>query len=850
MDTYSEDAEPTPEPAEEAQPQKTPEEVKAEQEELQAEEDKEIVQRAMACHRLGMDATDEWRQDAIEDLQFLAGDQWDSSVVAQRTQQGRPALTINRLPLFVRSVTNEQRQSKPSVTISPVDSGGDQRTAEVLQGIVRCIERASNADAAYASGGQYAAITGLGYWDVAADYDDERSFDQSLVIRRVSNPFSVLMDPSAKEVAGDDARWVLITTDISKDEWKAIAPDEAAPMGDSWDADGNAPAEWVAKDGVRIHEYRWVEEVPDKLYNIRELPEQLPQLVEVLKAHGIDVSMGSVLESEVGAEFAGKLEALAGLPMRPTTRRRSRFVKIAGGQVIERGELAGRYLQLVRVVGSELEIDGRKFTRASSATRRTRRRRSTSTCPPRRRLLPSRPRRPSWRRGRSKGYEESGQPSTPARSLRPPVQAHHRSRPTVPPPQRVMAEANIQAISQSIVATNQQFSDTSGIYPTQFGAPSPEQSGRAILARQNQGQTSNFHFTDNFAMAIRYTGRILVDLIPKIYSGPRVMRILGEDGKQEMVPVNGQQGPFRGEDTTIQLDAGRYDVAVSMGPSYLSRRQEAAAQMLELMRVVPQMSPAIMDLVVRSMDIPDGQQIADRLQKLLPPNIRPPDTEKQPPPAVLAQQLQQFSQMNQQLIQHVHSLSTNCRDEVQRARLEGADRQHQRPSRADEDEGAAALDGRQRRARPRARRDANYASRRSASPSPRRRAFRRPAHAAPTPTASRSSECPRKQTPSPRKWKPRRSRTRPTWKPPSPRTHPRSHRRKRTPRTLRRAKAKRRKATGKVKRPRSPPRQRPSTSARAATSVASTGSSASASSCLKCSSAPPRPLPRPRQTSR
>jgi hypothetical protein len=658
MDTYSEDAEPTPEPAEEAQPQKTPEEVKAEQEELQAEEDKEIVQRAMACHRLGMDATDEWRQDAIEDLQFLAGDQWDSSVVAQRTQQGRPALTINRLPLFVRSVTNEQRQSKPSVTISPVDSGGDQRTAEVLQGIVRCIERASNADAAYASGGQYAAITGLGYWDVAADYDDERSFDQSLVIRRVSNPFSVLMDPSAKEVAGDDARWVLITTDISKDEWKAIAPDEAAPMGDSWDADGNAPAEWVAKDGVRIHEYRWVEEVPDKLYNIRELPEQLPQLVEVLKAHGIDVSMGSVLESEVGAEFAGKLEALAGLPMRPTTRRRSRFVKIAGGQVIERGELAGRYLQLVRVVGSELEIDGRKIYEGVIRHTKDPQKALNFYVSAQTEAIALTPKAPFMAaEGQIEGHEDEW------RNLNTRAPSVVQYKPTtvagvaVPPPQRVMAEANIQAISQSIVATNQQFSDTSGIYPTQFGAPSPEQSGRAILARQNQGQTSNFHFTDNFAMAIRYTGRILVDLIPKIYSGPRVLRILGEDGKQEMVPVNGQQGPFRGEDTTIELDAGRYDVAVSMGPSYLSRRQEAAAQMLELMRVVPQVSPAIMDLVVRSMDIPDGQQIADRLQKLLPPNIRPPDTEKQPPPAVLAQQLQQFSQMNQQLIQQVHSLA-------------------------------------------------------------------------------------------------------------------------------------------------------------------------------------------------
>jgi hypothetical protein len=197
-------------------------------------------------------------------------------VKGQRDQQGRPALTINRLPLFVRSVTNEQRQSKPSVTVSPVDSQGDSRTADVLQGIIRNIEYTSNADAAYAAGGQYAAITGLGYWDVAAEHEDERSFEQRLTIRRIRNPFSVVMDPSTKEVAGDDARWVLISTDISRDEWKALRPDEEPPSGQDWDGRGDSPADWVAKDGVRVHEYRWVEETQDTLFDIREVAQALP----------------------------------------------------------------------------------------------------------------------------------------------------------------------------------------------------------------------------------------------------------------------------------------------------------------------------------------------------------------------------------------------------------------------------------------------------------------------------------------------------------------------------------------------------------------------------------------------
>lgn len=620
-------------------------------------DDSELVHRAVECYRLGIDTSAKWRTAALEDLNFLAGEQWDMHVRGQREQDGRPALTVNRLPQFLRQITNEQRQSKPAITVNPVDSGGDSRTAEVLQGVIRNVEYTSNADAAYASGGQSAAATGLGYWDVVAEYESERSFDQKLTIRRIRNPLAVVIDPGAKEMAGDDARWCIISTDISGAEWKATYPDKELPRFAGWQGQGDAPADWVGKDGVRIHEYRYITETKDALYDLSKAD---PAFVNVLKAANLDVSTGAVLASEVGQKFAAQLEQ-HGCESRKTTKRKACWAKIAGSEVVERGELAGYYLQLVRVVGTELEIDGEVIYEGVVRHSKDPQRILNYAVSAEMEAIALAPKSP-WliAEGQISNYKDKWETANTKAHSHLPYKAQAIGGVLVPPPQRIMGEANVSAITNSRMQAADDLKATSGIYDAALGAKSNEQSGRAILARQSQGQTANFHFQDNLGMAIRYTGRILIDLIPHFYTGPRIIRILGEDGEHEMVPVNGQQGDFRGEPAVgkdgkplVQLDAGRYDVAVSMGPSYQSRRQEASAQLLELIKVNPQISQIAGDLLVKSMDIPGGDAIADRMQKLLPPEIRPAD-KKQPPAQVLSQQLQAMNQQHEQLVQALH----------------------------------------------------------------------------------------------------------------------------------------------------------------------------------------------------
>lgn len=643
----------------------------AAEQERQREEDAELVRQAKECYTLGHSATSKWRADAIQDLAFLTGDQWDPNVQGQRQAEGRPALTVNRLPQFVRQITNEQRQSKNSVTVNPVDSGSDVRTAEVLQGVIRNIEYTSNADAAYAKGGESAAQTGLGYWDVTAEYENELSFEQRLSICRISNPMSVVMDPGTKELAGDDARWAVLSSDMSESEWKSKFPGKDLPKSEGWRGEGDGAADWVAKNGVRIHEYRYVKEEPDTLIDDPDGGEPVlaSQMAE-LAAMAVEGDTGLPLPEEEKEKLPERIVVkakAAGVATRPTVRRKACWAKIAGDEVVERGEFVGRYLQLVRVVGTEVDKgDGETVYEGVIRHARDSQRMLNFFVTAEAEAIALTPKAPfiaaegqianhkeQWRTANQKPHSVLEYTPTAIGGT------------VLPPPQRVMSEANVSAITNARMQAADDLKATTGIYDAALGARSNEQSGRAILARTNQAQTANFHFQDNLAMAFRYTGRILLDLIPKIYSGPRVMRILGEDGKPEMVPVNGAQPPagYKGDaNKPIQLDAGRYDVAVTMGPSYTSRRQEAAAQLLELTRVNPGITQVAGDLIVKSMDIPGGNEIAKRLQALLPPEIRPP-AENQAPQQMLAQQAAESQQFIERLTQELNATSQELQKE-------------------------------------------------------------------------------------------------------------------------------------------------------------------------------------------
>jgi hypothetical protein len=231
-------------------------------------------------------------------------------------------------------------------------------------------------------------------------------------------------------------------------------------------------------------------------------------------------------------------------------------------------------------------------------------------------------------------------------------------------PQRVQPPVSSQGVSEGLQLAAENMMAVIGIHQAGLGEASNEKSGRAILARQREGDVGTFVYLDNFARAVRHTGVILLDLIPHIYDTERTIRIVGEDGRMTPLRVNQAVGMVvggegeDGETATAQklndLSIGAYDVVIEQGPSYSTKREEAKDGMATLVQSVPSTFGLIGDLYVQAQDWPMKDQIAKRLKLGLPPAIQqmeaqgsgeqpplpPPAQPSQPSPEAIAAQQQ------------------------------------------------------------------------------------------------------------------------------------------------------------------------------------------------------------------
>jgi hypothetical protein len=195
------------------------------------------------------------------------------------------------------------------------------------------------------------------------------------------------------------------------------------------------------------------------------------------------------------------------------------------------------------------------------------------------------------------------------------------------------------------------------MYNASLGASSGEKSGKAILARQAEGDTSTFDFIDNLARSIQQVGRIIVNMIPKIYDTTRIMRVIGEDGSEDSVHINPNQTEslvkLKNEETgeirrIFNPGFAKYDVTITVGPSYNTQRQEASEFMTQVIQTNPALMQVAGDLWMKALDMPMAEEISKRLKKSMPPELVGDDDEVQGqmPPQVMAQIEQMAQQMN------------------------------------------------------------------------------------------------------------------------------------------------------------------------------------------------------------
>lgn len=589
-----------------------------------------------------------------EDLQFVASEQWAEDVRRERIVDQRPCLTINRLPQFIRQVVNATRSHRPGIEVNPIDSGADPKTAEILMGIIRHIETQSDAQVAYTTAAEAQARIGRGYLLVDTEYSAEDSFAQEIRIKRVRNPFSIYLDPTIQEPDGADARFGFIVEDIPRREYEQRFGDDGqmASLAE-FVASGERAQDWMPEGKVRTAAY-WVADIEDRVLLLVEWPDRQRQ---------------SVYEDVYRKWPAPDQLATKELKRRIVPTKKIKCALINAVEILEGNEdltdgrvWPGNRIPIIPVIGEEIDLNGeldyRGMVRDAKDPQRLYNFQNTALAE----TLALAPKAPYvGYAGQFEGFEQQWRQAN-RRSF-----AYLQVKPIMvngqlaPLPQRNVAEPAIMAITHAINQADSDLKATMGLFEPSLGQRQGEQSGKAITALQQQGEMANSNFLDNLSRAIRAVGRIIVDLIPHIYDEPRVMRIIGLDEKPKSVMVHAGAPPNEVEGQVVpddvkniyDLSIGRYDVAVSTGPSMASKRQEAVESLTQICSSNEQAFSLLGDLLVENMDWAGADTAAQRLRKALPPELQDEEGEAPIPPKAQAEmaQMKQMGQMQQQQLE-------------------------------------------------------------------------------------------------------------------------------------------------------------------------------------------------------
>jgi len=608
---------------------------------------------------IAISALSDSREDQLDDLKFYCGSpdnmyQWPSDVLATRgavqgqTINARPTLTINKLPQHVHQVTNDQRQNRPSGKVIPADDKADVEVAEIFNGVVRHIQYISDADVAYDTACENQVAYGEGYIRILTDYCDEGSFDQDIKIGRVRNSFSVYMDPLIQDPTGADAKWCFITEDITKEEYEYLYPD-AAPIStlQTLGVGDQQISQWIGQHTVKIAEYFYVDCKKKKL--------------------NLYPDASSVFE---GTPEDKQLKAIYGKPIRTRESeiRKIMWCKTNGYEILEEREWAGKWIPVVRVVGNEFEVEGRLYVSGLVRNAKDAQRLYNYWTSQEAEMLALAPKAPFiGYAGQFEGYELQWKTANtnnwPYLEVNPDVSDGQGG--VLPLPQRSTPPMAQTGLIQAKMGASEDIKNTTGQYDASLGQESNERSGKAILARQRESDVGTYHYVDNLARAVRHVTRQLVDLIPKIYDTQRIARIIGEDGETKMAKIDPtQQEPVRviqdQNGVTIEKiynpSVGKYDVVVTTGPNYATKRQESLEAMAQLLQGNPELWAVAGDLFVKNMDWPGAQEMAKRFAKTIDPKLT---SEADESPALQAanQQIQAMGQEMEQMHQMIQNFS-------------------------------------------------------------------------------------------------------------------------------------------------------------------------------------------------
>lgn len=604
-------------------------------------------------------AASEQRNRMREDMRFsnpTDPDQWDMKMRQARDLDSRPSYVFDQTNQYIAQVVNDARKNKPQIETVPANSGADEKVSTALDGMIRQIEYVSSASMAYDTALEHAARVGLGWFRIVPKLVNGSRNEQEIRILRVHDPLMVQFDPNFTSPDGSDQTFGFVETILPTAIFQRMYPDRKKDYANWQDKGGD----WFSSDTVRIVEFFKQEEKKKSRLRISDIDkDKTPDgRLELTEDEYWEVDRKTNVRLKVHSQWMESEKVV-------------KWYKLDGNDFLEEGtEFPSKYIPLIPVMGYESWIEGKRML-----------------CGMVRRMMPG---QRAYNIERNAELEwMAKQPKSPWVTPWEAVANHQREWASanssdqaylpydhldaqgnpLPPPQRAGAPATSQAFGLLSQKGLSDIQASIGMYRANLGAPSNETSGIAIRRREEQGDTANFHYIDNLARGLTQAGRVIVDMIPRLYDTKRAVQILGMDGKAETITINPRLGkPFKqdGKKTVeINLSTGDYDVRCKVGPAYTSLREEMAENLTRIVSSSPQLMTVLGPMWARSQDWPEAEHVSKLLLAMAPPPVQAIENDDaEIPPAALMKiqqqnqalqqaqaQLQQMSQMLQQAAQ-------------------------------------------------------------------------------------------------------------------------------------------------------------------------------------------------------
>jgi hypothetical protein len=580
----------------------------------------DIIEKARDWFQTSSQAEEENRIRAQDSIDFRVGDQWDKSVLEQREKDRLPSIVFNQCDVLISRVASNIIANLPFMTVAPEEED-DLLGARSVHKIIKHIERVNDAETIYQNLAEDTLDGGFGYYRIYTKFSDYDTFDQEIVMESIPNRFTVYYDPTAKKDTYEDAKYVIITEMVEREDFIDQYGEDKWDDFYSSDVNGTEHEQWFFDNKVRVAEVYWKEPVKRKRL----------RLLNVISGNELVINEDEVekltLLAENGYEIIDEREDESFVVM---------WAKVTGTDFLEEKiEIPSDFIPVVKAVGKRENVRGKEQLYSLIDNVKAPQQLLNYTLTTETIMVSMQP-KATWIAPEDlvEGYEAEYRDS------------HHedvgllmfKRNPAFPgdKPELLPPPRSSQGYLNLIEFANQQIENTSGVTEALLGKKSNEVSGRAIQSRAAGSEMVNAVFGRNVLKAIAYGGRILVNMIGKVYNDvDKVVRVLGKNDGFEYISINNLVIDPKTGDVNILNDVSKnkYDYVVEASSNFKTKRRENVAnffQMLQLAANNPAAAAFTMAQIVRNMDVDNAEELAEqymRLSGLAENQGSPPNTE-------------------------------------------------------------------------------------------------------------------------------------------------------------------------------------------------------------------------------